>query len=117
MQLRERLELLNAEDTAIVCRDAKASLAATYGAAHGALLASLPCDSDMLRDLMYIRDVYSKFPLERARRVMLRARVASMLDRDACDNGDDGDGASSSAAAVVELLEDVLAVHGCMHAT
>ena len=113
--LCERIEVLNAEDTAIVCRDAKASLAAAYGPAHWALLASLPCESELLRDLLYIHDVYrsssSAAPLQRARRVLLRARVATMLERDACDNSN-----SDEALAVIDLLEDVLATHGCMHA-
>jgi hypothetical protein len=102
--LRRRIERLNEADTELACGEAKAALVRLYGARHEGALLGLPCDSELMRDLGYIREVYRvrDASLSPARRVMLRRRIVAIMDRH------EGD------MQIVSLLEDILGTHGCL---
>lgn len=113
--LQARIRRENAVDTDIVCDQAREALVQSFGGqpddghrhghqAHAGLLRALECDSALMRDLLHIRNAFTRElekngSLGRARRVLLRHRVDAMLER----HGDD--------AAVVALLSDLLETH------
>ena len=110
-ELRRRIECLNEIDTEIVCLEAKETLVREFAKtdADACTLRSVACDSELMRDLFYIRDVYTSVlnkgkALGRARRVLFRRRVSQMLER---HGGDD---------AIVSLLRDLLESHGAWDA-
>ena len=105
--LRRRIERMNEADAELACGEAKAALVRLYGVQHEGALLGLPCGSELMHDLGYIREVYTReilrdASLSPARRVMLRRRIVAILDR---HGGDE---------QIVALLEDILGAHGCL---
>ena len=103
--MRMYIEGMDDVDASSVCRRIKKALVRSFGDMHELVLLGMPCDSELMADLGYVRDAFGRRSMLPSRRALLRQRVVNMLDRHYGD------------ASVVGMVRDALRSLGHMRRT